>query len=305
MTFDPALELNIKFTNKPKASRVKADGLNISYLDWGDSSSPAIVLLHGFTSHAHCWDFLADSLCSSYRVIALDLPGHGDSDWNRSGYSVEVFRKVLASFCDQIGLKTFRLLGMSLGGMIGMDFASRYSARVDKLIIVDAGPKVPNGGRKDQIVQFFGGRSRFTSPDDALAYRRSQEARCVEYMERYLTYHAIKQIADGSWTWKFDSLFRNPLLLMLKTRSPNLWSCLQDIKCPTLILNGDASQVLKRDVAEKMTEFIPDSKLVTFKDTAHRIHIERPQEFENEVKTFLQVPLNSFRKGSHAAAAGN
>lgn len=307
MAFDPALELNIRFTNRPKESSVIADGLKINYLDWADSSLPTLVLLHGFTSHAHCWDFLADSLCDKYRVLALDLPGHGDSDWSRSGYSVSVFRKALASFCDQMQLRSFRLLGMSLGGMIGMDFASRYHDRVSKLIIVDAGPKVPNGGRRDQIVQFFGGRSRFTSPEDAFAYRRSQEARCVEYMERYLTYHAIKQTPDGSWTWKFDSLFRNPLLLMLKTRAPDLWASLSGIKCPTLILNGDISQVLKRDVAEKMVELITDCKLVTFKDTAHRIHIERPQEFEEEVKAFLQMPVRETisSKGSHAAAAGN
>lgn len=289
MPFDPAIQLNIRFVNRPKTASINSDGLNINYLEWGEASSPTLLLLHGFTSHAHCWDFLSDSLCSKYRVIALDLPGHGDSEWSKSGYSVKIFRKALASFCDQMGLESFSLLGISLGGMIGMDFASRYRQRVNKLIIVDAGPKVPNGGRRDQIVQFFGGRSHFTSPEDAFAYRRNQEARCIEYMERYLTYYAVKQTGDGTWTWKYDSLFRNPLLLLLKTRAPNLWECLTDIKCPVLILNGESSPVLKRDDAEKMAGLIADCKLVTFKDTAHRIHIERPQEFEDEVRTFLQV----------------
>lgn len=305
MSFDPALELNIKFANRPKAAKINSAGLNINYLEWGDPSCPAVLLLHGFTSHAHCWDFLADSLCANYRVIALDLPGHGDSEWSKSGYSVGIFRKALAGFCDQLNLHSFSLLGMSLGGMIGMDFASRYQQQVNKLIIVDAGPKIPNGGRRDQIVQFFGGRSRFASPADAFAYRRSQENRCVEYMERYLTYYAVKPVQDGSWTWKFDSLFRNPLLLLLKTRQPDLWECLPDIKCPVLILNGDLSPVLKKDAVEKMVELIPDCKLVTFKDTAHRIHIERPQEFEDEVKTFLQITGSNTSKGSHATSVSD
>ncbi|MSQ32668.1 MAG: alpha/beta hydrolase [Dehalococcoidia bacterium] len=307
MAFDPALELNIRFANRPKSASVNSAGLKINYLEWGDPSSPTLLLLHGFTSHAHCWDFLADALCAKYRLIALDLPGHGDSDWSKRGYSVSIFRKALDSFCDQMKLQSFSLLGMSLGGMIGMDFASRYPQRLNKLIIVDAGPKVPNGGRRDQIVQFFGGRSRFTSTEDAFVYRRSQESRCIEYMERYLTYYAVKQMRDGSWTWKFDSLFRNPLMLLLKTQQPNLWECLPDIKCPVLLLNGELSMVLKSDAAKKMAELIPDCRLVTFKDTAHRIHIERPQEFEDQVSAFLQSPkgVGSFSKGSHATSIGD
>jgi pimeloyl-ACP methyl ester carboxylesterase len=106
-------------------------------------------------------------------------------------------------------------------------------------------------------------------------------------MERYLTYYAVKQLPEGTWTWKYDKLFRQPLMLLLKVRMPNLWHCLSQIKAPTLLLNGELSPVLKANVAEDMAKLIPSCKLVTFMGTGHRIHIEKPDEFEREVRGFL------------------
>ena len=292
ITYDPAAQLNIRFAHQPREGVITSGGMPIHYLDWGDPSAHPFLLLHGFTSHAHGWDFLADRLCKKYRIVAIDMPGHGDSGWSLKGYTIDIFRKELLDFCDGLGLKRFSLLGQSLGGMAAMDFASRYPERVERLLIVDAGPKVPQGGKRDLIVKFFGGKSRFASPEDVFAFRRSQDTRCVEYMERYLTYHAVKQLKDGSWTWKYDKLFRNPLLLLLKTRQPDLWGSLPHIKCPTLVLHGELSPVLTQDVADRMAQVIPHCKLVTLKDTSHRIHIERPEEFERLVQEFLAAGVS-------------
>jgi pimeloyl-ACP methyl ester carboxylesterase len=173
MAFDAASILNIQFKHKPKESMLNAGGIPTHYLEWGQPSAQTVVMLHGFTSHGHCWDFLADSLCEKYRIVAFDLPGHGDSGWSRKGYTVDVYRKELFDCWKELGLKKCTLLGMSLGGMIAMDFASRYPDLIEKLIIVDAGPEIPNASRRDLRVRFFGGKSRFSSPEDAFAYRRS------------------------------------------------------------------------------------------------------------------------------------
>src|SRR5262245_62675297 len=69
---------------------IEANGLRLHYLDWGNDAAPPMLLLHGFSGHAHTWDAFARAMRSRYRVLALDQRGHGDSDRARNGaYTVD------------------------------------------------------------------------------------------------------------------------------------------------------------------------------------------------------------------------
>src|SRR4026208_19402 len=70
------------------------NGLRLHYLDWGAGAKPAMILLHGIARHAHMFDHIAPDLARDYHVLAIDMRGHGDSDWSPDGaYLVEDYVK--------------------------------------------------------------------------------------------------------------------------------------------------------------------------------------------------------------------
>ncbi|MBI2867792.1 MAG: alpha/beta hydrolase [Chloroflexi bacterium] len=288
--------MDITLRHQPESKFISGPEGRLHYLEWKNPSAPYLVLLHGFTSHAHCWDFLADALAEEFHIFAMDLRGHGDSDWSPNGYSNEAMMEDLSAFLRTLGLQRFSLLGMSLGGLNAMGYTAANPDQVERLVLVDIGPQLPVKGKPREIFSLFTGQASFTSPSDAFQFRRKQDSRPVPDMERHLTYHALKQRDDGRWVWKFDSALRSPLRLFLVrtplrrltgVRLPDLWPVVDKIACPTLVLHGEDSPVLSRDVAEQMLRLLPNGKLVTFPRCGHRIHIERPQEFEAAIRDFL------------------
>src|SRR5262245_14607714 len=89
-------------------------GLRLHYLDWGNPARPAMILLHGIARHAHTFDHIAADFARDYHVIALDMRGHGDSDWSPQGaYLVEDYVKDLEGLVAQLGLQRITLHGNS------------------------------------------------------------------------------------------------------------------------------------------------------------------------------------------------
>jgi len=116
-------------------------GLRLHVLDWGGEGRTPLLLLHGFTGHAHAWDTLSIALQPHFHVYAMDQRGHGDSD------PAEVYSPI-ASFddiggvIDQLGLSSLVVVGLSMGGRNAIYFTSKRPEVVQKLVIVDIGPEI-------------------------------------------------------------------------------------------------------------------------------------------------------------------
>src|SRR5262245_35284790 len=118
--------------------------LRLHYLDWGNPARPPLILLHGIARHAHTFDHIAADFARDYHVIALDMRGHGDSDWSAEGaYLVEDYVKDLEGLVDHLGLKRVTLHGNSTGGRVVQVYAGLHPDRVDRLIVEDVGPERP------------------------------------------------------------------------------------------------------------------------------------------------------------------
>ncbi|WP_460652484.1 alpha/beta fold hydrolase [Kribbella endophytica] len=111
-------------------------------IEYGDTDAPPLVLLHGLTSNAATWEKVAPHLARTYRVIALDQRGHGDSVWTEQ-YSFEAMRDDLLEFTDRLALDQFLLCGHSMGGTVAAIFAEQYADRLTGLVLVDSPP--PDG----------------------------------------------------------------------------------------------------------------------------------------------------------------
>ena len=137
---EAARRMGVPFTveNEPVDRFVKVNGINLHYLEWGNTNRPTILMLHGISQQAHSWDFISLPLSVDYRVIALDQRGHGDSDWSPNGnYSTDIYVGDIEGFVGAMGLENFHLMGHSMGGRNSLAWASGRTG--DPEIVDDCG----------------------------------------------------------------------------------------------------------------------------------------------------------------------
>jgi len=137
-------------TQAPVADElIELRGLRFHYRDWPSkrAGAPDLVLLHGFTGHARSWDSFAEAMTDGYRVLALDQRGHGETGWAPADrYGVGDMADDLTAFVKALGLRSFSLLGLSMGGMVTMEYAGRRPAELARAVIVDIGPEIVTAG---------------------------------------------------------------------------------------------------------------------------------------------------------------
>ncbi|MBI3954094.1 MAG: alpha/beta hydrolase [Chloroflexi bacterium] len=261
---------------------VGVNGLRLHYLDWGNADAPPMLLLHGYTGHAHTWDFFATALRGRYHILALDQRGHGDSAWAQDGYTHERFVDDVVGFVAALGLDRFILIGLSMGGLNAMGYMARDTSKVDRLVIVDIGPEIMAAGagriRAGQVAP----PPEFASQEEAFQYLRSLGGFRNEKALRHRAHHAVRRQPDGRWRWKLD-----PALRQWTPAVPDLWPALARVPCPTLIVRGAESDILAPEVAERMAGTIPHATLVTVPDSGHPVPADQPAAFERAVRQFL------------------
>lgn len=126
---------------------LRIGGLRLHYAAWGPRSAPPLVLLHGGAANSHWWDWVAPRLAGSFRVLALDFPGHGQSEWPRSPrYRMQDFVRAVVDFADGLAIGPLDLVGHSMGGKVAMVVGARHPRRVRSLIVVDATPDISADG---------------------------------------------------------------------------------------------------------------------------------------------------------------
>jgi pimeloyl-ACP methyl ester carboxylesterase len=126
---------------RPHERDLVVDDRRLHLLDWGGDGRPPLLLLHGFTGHAHAWDTLAIALQPHFHVLALDARGHGDSEPADVYDAAGAFRD-LSSVVDQLGVRALTLVGLSMGGRNAMYFAAKRPEMVERLVVLDIGPEV-------------------------------------------------------------------------------------------------------------------------------------------------------------------
>lgn len=117
-------------------------GININFRCWNEEATDTIVLLHGFTGSVATWNKVAQLIPNHYRIVAVDLIGHGLSDapTEVAMYSMEEQVEVLHELFKELHLSNFTLLGYSLGGRVALSYVANYPNKVNHLILESASP---------------------------------------------------------------------------------------------------------------------------------------------------------------------
>ena len=268
---------------------VRVNGVTLHYLDWGPADAPPVVLLHGITGHARVWDHLAERLVPGRRVLALDQRGHGDSDpAPDDDYRVATMADDVAAFAGSLQLDRFALLGHSMGGRIAIQYAAAHAGRLERLIVVDIGPDIALAGLQRVREMMSKSPERIESEEWAVEYiRRGNPLQDVDLL-RQRVHHGLKRLPDGELTWKYAKGLRDMMRAGVRD-AVDLWEPLGRIHCPTLVVRGAESDILSPEVAKKMTERLPDGRLVEIPGAAHTVPADRPDDFVRHVRAFLDA----------------
>ena len=288
---DAARAMGVTFAQEvvPQDRFVTANGLRFHYLEWGSPDNPPMLLLHGFAQTCHSWDFVALSLCDRFRVIALDQRGHGDSDWATEGdYSPEAHQQDIHAIVEALGITGIILMGLSMGGRNALTYAASHPSGVKALIIVDAAPQNQRLGTEN-IRRFVQQEDELGSVDDFVERVRSFNLRRPVEQIRGSIMHNLKQLPSGRWTWKYDRLLRSPGRRMAPDpeATRRLWRYVESLRCPTLVVRGEKSDVIALETAEAMQARILNSRLATVEGAGHLVMGDNPAGFERAVTEFL------------------
>ncbi len=268
---------------------IELRGLRFHYRDWtcAKRDAPPLVLLHGFTGHARSWDTLAEALASDYRVFALDQRGHGESAWAPpDAYGALEMVADLEAFVAALRLRSFALLGLSMGGNVAMHYAGRRPRELERLVIVDIGPEIAQAGLA-RIQSNVQAPDRFSSKEAAFARARSLNPRPPEALLRHRSDWNLMRTSDGDWTYRYDRVLRDPTRTRERPSVDETWRAAGNIDVPTLLIRGAESDILDADVAKRMIDTIPDARLVEIADSGHSIPLDAPDALLGAVRTFL------------------
>jgi len=278
----------------PKGGRsgfVMVDGQQVHYLEWGPSTAPLVVALHGGGQTSYMFEELGSALRERYHVIAPDLPGHGESTplANPSEFTREALTATLPALLDEFGAGPATFVGASLGGIISLTLAGIEPQRVHALALIDVGHKLEADGVR-RIVEFLGKHESFGSLEEAaeaIAEYTPQRGRIdPERLRRNL-----RQRDDGRWVWKHNLGNITAERINDVDWEANIVDGLDDelahIAVPVLILRGSASDVLSSDGAAEIAAKLPDARLVEVSNAGHLAAGDNPTTTVDLIKTFL------------------
>ncbi|MFT5393608.1 MAG: pimeloyl-ACP methyl ester carboxylesterase [Gammaproteobacteria bacterium] len=273
--------------------------LRLHYVDWGNPEAPPLLLVHGGRDHCRNWDWVAEEFRNDYHIIAPDLRGHGDSQWNTGGtYMLTDYIYDIAQLIHQTKHTPITIIGHSLGGAISLHYTGLYPENVAKLVAIEGMGRPPamrkkeNEPTQDRLrgwvdkVRTLSGRlpRRYPSVEDAFQRMQGENPHLTPEQARHLTVHGVNQNEDGTYSWKFDNYVRTNVPFGLRAQDTvAMW---ERINCPTLLVRGTESWATDPNEDGRIAHF-SNATTVGIDGAGHWVHHDRIDEFVGQVRTFL------------------
>jgi pimeloyl-ACP methyl ester carboxylesterase len=257
-------------------------------LVWG-RGEPELVLLHGGAQNAHTWDTVA--LALDRPLVAIDLPGHGRSDWRDDhDYGPQRNAEAVAVAIARLAPHAAAVVGMSLGGLSALALATRAPELVRRLALVDVTPGA-NALEAQPVAAFVAGPESFASFDEILARTIAHNRTRSESSLRRGVLHNARPREDGRWVWRYDRLNR------VRSAAASgddlgfgvLWENVSRLRAPLLLVRGALSGVVDdADVAE-LRRRQPGAEVVLVPGAGHSVQGDRPIELARILERFARA----------------
>jgi pimeloyl-ACP methyl ester carboxylesterase len=286
MLQDNADEVGLAWSGRPPVERRYVDlpdGRRLAAIVWGDPGAPAeVVLLHGGAQNAHTWDTVA--LALDVPLVAVDLPGHGLSDWRDDhAYSPMNMADDVAVAVRSLAPDARAVVGMSLGGITAICLASRHPELVRRLVVVDVTPGTDHA-KAEPIIAFISGPESFASFDEILSRTIEFNPTRSESSLRRGVVHNAKENPDGTWTWKWDP--NRPPESSGVPDFTSLWDDVSAIEVPLMLVRGGTSKVTGDEDVDELRRRQPDARVEVVDGAGHSIQGDKPLELARLLEDF-------------------
>ena len=267
--------------------RATIDGGTVSYVDMGAGGRPA-VFIHGLGGGWQNWLENIPAVAQTRRVIALDLPGFGGSEMPRAPISITGFAAVVDRLCEHLGLGPVAVVGNSMGGFTAAELAIRTPERVERAVLVDAAGITTRMLAQNPLSERFARavvtRTRGT-PEAARRMLRRPGFTALGFgvVARYPTRLSRDLLAE-----QFVSLGSPGFMPAYEALSTyDFVDRLDEIACPTLIVQGTEDILVPLGDAYEFARRIPRATTLILEDTGHVPMLERPLTFNRALLEFL------------------
>ena len=240
--------------------------------EWGEAENPRVVVcVHGVGRNGRDFDVLGEALASTHRVLAVDMPGRGDSEWlaDPNDYVFPTYLTTLTALVALSGADTVDWVGTSMGGLLGMVMAAQPGTPVARLVVNDVGPTIEPAAI-ERIRGYFGTAPTFATYEEIDRYVRTISAPfgpLTEAQWEHVTRTNVRQRPDGRWAIAYDPGIAVPF--GATAAPPDLWPVWDAIRCPTLVLHGATSDLLSAATAREMSLRGPKPAVIDFPDVGH------------------------------------
>jgi len=263
----------------------------MAYKEWGDPANRnVLVCVHGVTRVADDFDALARAMSDRYRVVCPDVVGRGRSDRLRDpalyiipqyvADMVTLVARVTAGADDE----SVHWFGTSMGGLIGIGLASLPGSPIRRMVLNDIGP-VLDPVAMARIGDYIGQDLRFATYEEGAAYVRAVSTSFGPHSEEEwdkLARDVLVQQPDGQWVRHYDLGLAQPFKALTPEKvaqdEARLWAAYDAIRCPTLLVRGEQSDLLARATAEEMTRRGPKPQLVEIAGVGHAPTFLKPEQ---------------------------
>ncbi len=270
----------------PLMQTVEIDGRGVNVVSLGEGDGPPVVFIHGL---AGCWQNWLENLraiAEHRRVVALDLPGFGESEMPRDGVSITNYAACVEELCARLDLGAVAVVGNSMGGFTAAEMAIRHPDRVERLMLVDAAGISISDLRRQPIMTFvrlFAAQSGSPARERAVLLRPRLRHLAFRAVMRHPTRMPLDLLhAQGTGTAKPGFLMAMDALVSYDFRDR-----LPEIACPTLIVHGREDGLVPVADADEFGRLIPGSRILLLDETGHVPMMERPLAFNRELLAFL------------------
>ena len=250
--------------------------ININYEIIGDGQP--LLFIHGLGSSLRDWEEQIPVFSKKFKVITLDLRGHGQTDKPKGPYSISMFAEDIAELIKSLKIDPVHVVGISLGGAIGFHLAIDHPDITKSLVVVNMSASVPIKSLKEKQMFFL----------RVLIVKMMGMKKMGEVLAKRLFIKPEQEELREKMASRWAENDKKAYLSSLKTlKNWSVLERLQEIKCPTLVISSDEDYTPLSD-KEEYTAMIPNAKLVVIEDARHAVSVEKPGELNTILMDFLK-----------------
>jgi pimeloyl-ACP methyl ester carboxylesterase len=284
----PPLKIDLNAFDTSKKSIALPNGESLSYIDMGKHSGPAVVLIHGYTDNARDWVPLLPYLSKRYRLILVDIRGHGQSSKPECCYTRLDFAYDIKLLLDALGVRTADIVGHSLGSIIAQTFAEYWPERTACVVLISStGGSPPDRPKKPPQFDYAAEIRKLKEPIEAdspfmIAWWDSPTPVDPDFIRRQRKDAA--GIPLRVWLAVLDQA------LPASNMFADLQSTLPRLKAPTLLIWGSKDPIMEEEVRQSLRDALPNAEVKIFDGLGHNPFWEDPRGVAEVINAFLRAP---------------